>query len=452
MTAALAWFFITFSATSLGLSMVLCGLSVLALKREHRWMLGFESRINERWLFLPSISVVIPAFNEEDSVVASIKSVLKSRYPHIEVIVVNDGSADQTLVRVIDSFALQLVGQPLGPGTGLSSEPIRGIFGDAEGKIVLVDKHNGGKADALNAGINLARSPLVCVVDADTLLERDTLLQLAEPFFDSPTMLVAGGFIRLRRPERSGITSALLYWLQELEYARSYGCFRAGLNVIHANVIISGALGLFRRAAVLEVGGYDPLAVGEDMELILRLHEQYTRQRRPYAIAQIGFAVCRAAACESLDILGRQRMRWQRGLLSSLRAYRRMMFSRRSGAVGMVALPYLAIFDGLGPIVEVLGLLYLGGTALAGVLPSSYLAMFLATFFLGSLNNLLCLAVDNAYLGQQSSLRARAMMLLMGLSEPFWYHWMNLWWRLRGTYVYLTTVQTRTAWTMRNRA
>ena len=117
----------------------------------------------------------------------------------------------------------------------------------------------------------------------------------------------------------------------------------------------------------------------------------------------------------------------------------------------MVALPYLAIFDGLGPVIEVLGLLYLGGTTLAGMLSTSFLAMFLATFLIGSMNNLLCLVVDSAYLGRQSSVRARAMMWLVGLSEPFWYHWVNLWWRLRGTYTYLTTVQTKTAWSMRKR-
>ena len=449
MTVAIAWFFIAFSAASLLFSLVLCALSVIALRREHLWMLAFEDRIKERWAVLPSISIVIPAFNEEDSIIASIKSVLKSRYPRVEVIVVNDGSADQTLDRVLEAFPLKAVAVPA--GAGLSSEPVRGVWSDQDGRIVLIDKHNGGKADALNAGINLARSPLVCVVDADTLLERDTLLQLAEPFFDNPTMLVAGGFIRLRRPERSGPLALVLYWLQELEYTRSYGCFRAGLNVIHANVIISGALGLFRRAAVLEVGGYDPLAVGEDMELVLRLHDHYMGKQRSYAIAQIGFAVSRTAACDSLDLLGRQRMRWQRGLLSSLRAYRSMVFSPRAGAVGMVALPYLSIFDALGPIVEVLGLLFLAGTTLLGVLPSSFFAMFFATLFIGSINNLLCLTLDQIYLGRQSSLGARAMMWLMGLTEPFWYHWVNLWWRIRGTYTYLNTVQTRTAWSMRKK-
>lgn len=450
MTVAIAWFFIAFSAASLLFSLVLCALSVIALRREHLWMLAFEDRIKERWAVLPSISIVIPAFNEEDSIIASIKSVLKSRYPRVEVIVVNDGSADQTLSRVLEAFPLKAIAVPA--GAGISSEPVRGVWSGPDGRIVLIDKHNGGKADALNAGINLARSPLVCVVDADTLLERDTLLQLAEPFFDNPTMLVAGGFVRLRRPERTGALASVLYWLQELEYARSYGCFRAGLNVIHANVIISGALGLFRRAAVLEVGGYDPLAVGEDMELVLRLHEHYMRKQRSYAIAQIGFAVSRTAACDSMGLLGRQRMRWQRGLLSSLRAYRSMVFSPRAGAVGMVALPYLSIFDALGPIVEVLGLLFLAGTTLLGVLPISFFAMFFATLFIGSINNLLCLTLDQIYLGRQSSLGARAMMWLMGLTEPFWYHWVNLWWRIRGTYTYLSTVQTRTAWSMREKA
>jgi cellulose synthase/poly-beta-1,6-N-acetylglucosamine synthase-like glycosyltransferase len=411
-------------------------------------MAGFEARLQERWAVLPAISVVIPAFNEEDSILQSVKSALKSRYPSLEIIVVNDGSSDNTMALLHAAYALQ----PLENhgGAGLSTEPIRGIWGAAEVALRVIDKHNGGKADAINAGINRAQSPLICVVDADTLLERDTLLTLAEPFFDNPHMLVAGGFIRLKDPGHGWVARSL-YWLQQLEYARSYGCFRAGLNVIHANVIISGALGLFRRAAVLEVGGYDPLAVGEDMELVLRLHDHYLKKQRPYAISQIGFACCRTASCDNLNLLGRQRVRWQRGLLSSLRAYPHLIFAPKARSVGMVALPYLLAFDVLGPFVEVLGLLFLLATTLSGLLPGSLLATFVLVLLIGGLNNMLCLAVDAAYLGQQLSWGARLRMLWVGLLEPFGYHWINLWWRIKGSFVYLSSVQTRTAWTMRKK-
>jgi cellulose synthase/poly-beta-1,6-N-acetylglucosamine synthase-like glycosyltransferase len=444
----LAWFFIVFTALNLLLSLAVYGLSIIALAREKHWMAGFEARLQERWTALPSISVVIPAFNEEDSILLSVKSAMKSRYPSHEVVVVNDGSTDNTMALLHATYALQPMESP--EGAGLGTEPIRGLWVAADGALLVIDKHNGGKADAINAGINMARSPLICVVDADTLLERDTLLYLAEPFFDNPHMLVAGGFIRLKDPAH-GFVARSLYWLQQLEYARSYGCFRAGLNIIHANVIISGALGLFRRAAILEVGGYDPLAVGEDMELVLRLHDHYLKKQRPYAISQIGFACCRTASCDSLDLLGRQRVRWQRGLLSSLRAYQHLIFAPEARSVGMIALPYLLAFDVLGPFVEVLGLMFLLGTTLSGLLPGSLLATFGLVLLIGGVNNILCLAVDAAYLRRQLSWNARLRMLLVGLLEPFGYHWINLWWRIKGSFVYLTSVQTRTTWTMREK-
>ena len=444
----LAWFFITFTALNLLLSLVVYILSIVALSREKRWMRGFESRLLERWSALPSITVVIPAFNEEDSIVQSIKSAMKSRYPKVEIVVVNDGSSDKTMEVLHTAFYLQPM--PNLTGAGLSTEPTRGIWASADGLLTIIDKHNGGKADAINAGINIARSPLICVVDADTLLDRDTLLCLAEPFFDNPYMLVAGGFIRLKRPD-GGVVAQSLYWLQQLEYARSYGCFRAGLNVIHANVIISGALGLFRRAAILEVGGYDPLAVGEDMELVLRLHDHYLNKQRPYAISQIGFACCRTAACDNFNLLGKQRVRWQRGLLSSLFAYQHLIFSVKAKSVGMIALPYLLIFEVLGPIVEVAGLLFLLVATLGGILSGDLLATFALVLLIGGVNNMLCLMVDAAYLEKQLSLGARLRMVLIGLLEPFFYHWLNLWWRIKGGFVYLSTVQTRTAWSMRKK-
>ena len=444
----LAWFFIAFTALNLLLSLVVYGLSIVALSREKRWMHGFEARLRERWTVLPSISVVIPAFNEEDSILQSVKSAMKSRYPNVEIIVVNDGSSDKTIGVLNSAFSLHPITPPF--GAGLSTEPTRGIWATTDRSLIVIDKHNGGKADAINAGINIAHSPLICVVDADTLLDRDTLLFLVEPFFDNPHMLVAGGFIRLKDPA-GGIVAQGLYWLQQLEYARSYGCFRAGLNVIHANVIISGALGLFRRAAILEVGGYDPLAVGEDMELVLRLHDHYLNKQRPYAISQIGFACCRTAACDNLNLLGRQRVRWQRGLLSSLRAYQHLIFTPKARSIGMIALPYLLIFDVFGPLVEVSGLLYLLGTTFVNLLPSHLLAIFASVLLIGGVNNILCLVVDAAYLEKQLTLGARLRMVLIGLLEPFCYHWLNMWWRIKGSFVYLSTVQTRTAWSMRKK-
>lgn len=448
MTSLFAWFFVGFNLLNLLAALLICFLSVLVLRREKVWMKDFEKRLTERWSFYPPITIVIPAFNEEDSIVASVKAALKCRYPAIDVIVVNDGSTDSTLTAMFTAFPLL----PLQScsSSGMISEPVRGAWTIPNGQLTLLDKHNGGKADAINAGINVARSPLVCVVDADTLIERDTLLYLAEPFLDNPNMVVAGGFIRLKASRKGGF-SRFLYWLQELEFARSYGCFRAGLNLLHANVIISGALGLFRRATVVEVGGYDPLAVGEDMELVLRLHEHCLKKNRPYAIAQIGHACCRTAACDDLDMLRRQRLRWQRGLLSSLNAYRGMLFKPSAGSVGLIALPYFFIFDVCGPFIELIGLIYLITGVAAGWLQPDWLWSLGVIVVLAAANNLLCLIIDNHYLGQQLGAFARLRMFLVGLLEPLGYHWLNLWWRVRGSISYMSSVQTRTTWSMRQK-
>lgn len=444
----IAWFFILFTGSNLLIALIICALSAVALAKEKKWMHGFEDRLADRWHIYPSISIVIPAFNEEDSIEASVKAALKCRYPKVEIVVVNDGSSDATLETMLAKFPLEPMS--IAKGAGLICEPVRNVWRSSDGLLTLVDKHNGGKADAINAGINVACSPLICVVDADTLVARDTLLHLAEPFLDNPNMVVTGGFIRLKPAIRGGMAKAL-YWLQELEFARSYGCFRAGLNLLHANIIISGALGLFKRSAVIEVGGYNPLAVGEDMELVLRLHDHCLSKGRSYAIAQIGHAFCQTAACDTLDLLRRQRLRWQRGLLSSLNAYRNLLFNHKAGGVGMIAVPYLVLFDVFGPFVELAGLIYLLAGVIFGWLQPDWLWAIAAIILLAAANNLLCLLIDGVYLKQQLGPKARLRMFLIGLTEPLGYHWLNLWWRIRGTILYITSVQTRTAWSMRQK-
>lgn len=443
-----AWFFIAFTGSNLVIALVICALSAIALSKEKKWMVDFEKRLADRWQIYPSISIVIPAFNEEDSIEGSVKAALKCRYPKMEIVVVNDGSSDATLETMLAKFPLEPVVNV--KTSGLICEPIRNVWRSPDGILTLVDKHNGGKADAINAGINVSCSPLICVVDADTLVARDTLLYLAEPFLDNPNMLVTGGFIRLKPVIKKGLAKTL-YWFQELEFARSYGCFRAGLNLLHANIIISGALGLFKKSAVIEVGGYNPLAVGEDMELVLRLHDHCLSEGRSYAIAQIGHAFCQTAACDTLDLLRRQRLRWQRGLLSSLNAYRNLLFNRKAGGVGMIAVPYLVLFDVLGPFVELSGLIYLLTGIIFGFLQPDWLWAIAAIILLAVSNNLLCLLIDGAYLKEQLGPRARLRMFLVGVIEPLGYHWLNLWWRIRGTILYMTSVQTRTAWSMRQK-
>ena len=440
--------FAAYAVATLLVGFALLLLSVVTLKREKAWIRSFDARVTQRWNQFPGISIVIPAFNEEDSIVASITATLASRYPNLEVVAVNDGSKDKTLSCLLANYPLEAV--PLPDQELLFTEPVRNLYVSADGRLTVVDKANGGKADALNAGINVARHPLVCVVDADTLLARDTLLKLAEPFLDNPHMLVAGGFVRLK-PVANGRFAKLLGWHQQLEYARSFGLFRAGLNLLHANIIISGALGLFRRAKLIEVGGYHNMAIGEDMELVLRLHRHCCERCQPYAIAQITTAFCLTAACDNLNMLRNQRLRWQRGLLSSLFAYRDMIFSPAQRAVGMIALPFFLIFEVWGAFIEVAGLLWLTIATVTGLVSGGFLAVFLASLLFGGAVNLLVVVTDAFFLRYFRRWNEFLALAFVALTEPFAYHFLITWWRIRGSLDFWNKVATHTTWSMRGR-
>ncbi|HEX8261241.1 MAG TPA: glycosyltransferase family 2 protein [Allosphingosinicella sp.] len=273
----------------------------------------------------PAISVLAPAFNEEVTIVQSVKSLLALHYPDFEVIVVNDGSKDGTLDRLIEGFGL-------GPverfhELAVEHRPIRGLYASERlPRLLVVDKENGGKSDALNAGINLARSPIFCSMDADSLLEPDALIRAVRPFVEDPTRTVAvGGTIRIANGSRIeggrvldvGLPRNLLALIQIVEYLRAFLMARLALSKMGVLTVISGAFGLFRRQTAVAVGGYRHGTVGEDMELVVRLHRRLREQKIAYRIEFIPEPVCWTEVPEDLTILGRQRARWQRGALET---------------------------------------------------------------------------------------------------------------------------------------
>ena len=313
-------------------------------------------------LSLP-VSIVIPAYNEEEVILESVRSLLGSHYGAFEVVVVNDGSKDGTLAVLRDEY--QLVEDRRVPRAQLETKPIVGSYRSLrDERLIVIDKENGGgRADAMNAGLRYARYPLFLAVDADTLLDVDALPRLVREFQVRPETVGLGGIVRIANGstvEAGHVTEArtprqLLVNLQIVEYLRAFLVGRTGWSRIGAVLIVSGAFGIFRREDVIAVGGYDPDSFAEDAELVLRLHKYCRERRRRYRIGFIADPVCWTEAPDSLATLQSQRNRWQRGLLQMLWQYRGMVGHRRYGSVGMFAMPYFVAFEALGPVIEVSG-------------------------------------------------------------------------------------------------
>src|SRR6185369_10958297 len=274
--------------------------------------------------FEPKISVLVPAYNEEANIAASIRSLLQLDYPDYEVVVINDGSRDRTLDVLREEFALQEF--PEAFLVRLQTRPVRGLYRSlVHPQLRVIDKVNGGKADALNAGINGARFPLFCGVDADSILQQDSLRLVARPFLEDPSTVACGGTIRIANGcqmsggalVRAGVPRSYLALCQTVEYLRAFLFGRAGWSPLNALLIISGAFGLFDKEVVVQVGGYRTDSIGEDMELVVRLHRILRKRRQKYRIALVPDPVCWTEAPEDLQTLKNQRVRWQRGLSDS---------------------------------------------------------------------------------------------------------------------------------------
>lgn len=343
--------------------------------------------------FAQPISLLVPAYNEQASIVQSVRSLLLLEYPQHEVIVVNDGSKDATLQALIDAYALSVTREQV-PGR-LPSMPIRGIYRSARyPSLVVVDKENGGKADALNASINVSSYPLVCAIDADSIIEQDALLKLSWPFYyDSERMIAAGGTVRIANDSvidagRLKVLHLPRKWIvriQVVEYLRSFLLGRVGTNQMGMLLIISGAFGLFKKEAVVEVGGYQRNSIGEDMELVVRLHHHYRKHRIPYKMEFVSDAVCWTEAPEDIMTLRKQRNRWHRGMIDSLRSHAVMFLNPRYGVIGLAAFPFFVIFELFGPVVELIGYIVCPLACVFGYINAPMFVLFLLVAVLYSM-------------------------------------------------------------------
>lgn len=391
------------------------------------------------------MTLICPVHNEEAGVVASVNSLISLRYPEFQVVVVNDGSGDATLARLIAAFRLQPSHRVL--RQLLPTGKVLGIYESAYvPNLVVVDKVNGGKADALNCGINLARYPLVCCMDGDSLLENDALLRIARPFMDRPGLVASGGVIRPLngcRVTPMGIRGIHLpdSWLarfQVVEYLRAFLFGRVGLASLDSVFIVSGAFGVFRKDLVVRAGGFDTTTVGEDFELVVRLHRRIREWGQPYHITLVPDPICWTEVPEDLRTLGRQRNRWQRGLWEALWKHRRMWFNPAYGRVGLFSMPYFLLFEALAPVIEAGGYLVFAVSVWRHSINTPFAVLFLyVALLLGVLNSVVSVLLQEISGHRYQGLKAFSLLLVAAVAENFGYRQVTLWWRLRGTFDWL---------------
>jgi cellulose synthase/poly-beta-1,6-N-acetylglucosamine synthase-like glycosyltransferase len=431
---------------------VYLGTSFFAFGALRRYALRLKSidltdLITSAWA--PPITLIAPAYNEEATCVESVRSLLTLEYPEFEILVVNDGSSDRTLGRLIEAF--HLTEGPRVPTADLQGEEVRTVLRSRRHpNLWVIDKKNGGKADALNVGLNFCQTPLFCAMDADSLIEPQALIRIVRPFLEDATTVAAGGVLRIANGCRVSegrvvdvrLPRSLLARLQVLEYLRAFLVARMGWDALNATLVISGAFGIFRRDTVTDAGGYRTDTVGEDMELVVRLHRHCREKGIPYRIYFVPDPVAWTECPESLAKLSRQRDRWQRGLVQSLTRHRTMLLNPRYGRAGLLAFPYFFFLEMMGPVVELLGYLSFTITILAGRANWPIVIGFLAVaIVLGGVLSLAAVALEELSFRRYPRITDLLHLFVLALVENFGYRQLSVWWRLKGTVSAMRGVQ-----------
>lgn len=387
------------------------------------------------------VSVLVPAYNEENFILDTIESLLKLDYPQFEILIINDGSTDGTLEILKKSLSLELF--PEAYRVRLPTKKIRGIYRSTTHKnIRVIDKVNGDRADALNAGINIARYPLFCCIDADCIIQHDSLIWLTQPFFEDPDIVACGGTIRVSndcefregRLIKSVVSSNPLVLLQTIEYLRSFLFGRMGWTPINAQMIISGAFGLFHKETIVSVGGYRQGSKGEDMELVMLLHKELCKRDKPYRIHFIPDPICWTDVPSTYSSLKKQRIHWHKGHIQALRQNIQLLFNYKAKAAGLIAFPFSLIFECVGPLIEFIGYFMIIGGFIAGIVSLTNFLLFLSVAIgLGILLSTLTLLLEEISFHIYSKPGHLAKLFLAAILENFGYRQLNTVWRVQAT-------------------
>lgn len=388
---------------------------------------------------LPPITILVPAYNERATIEASVTAILTLEYRNYEVVVVNDGSKDDTMDQLRHAFDLYEIPRVY-PET-IATKPLRALYRSrSRSRLLVLDKENGGKADSLNAAINASRFPLVIAVDADTLIEPDALLRLTRPFLLGREIAAVGGTVRVAnnctvtdgRVSDARVPGKVIPGIQVVEYLRAFLFGRLGWNRLGGNLIISGAFGLFRKEYVMAVGGYRTNSVVEDLDLVVRMHRHLRQHKIKYEMPFIPDPVAWTEVPESFKILSRQRERWHRGLIAAMWQYKTMLFNPRYGRIGFLAMPFFAFGEMLAPVIELLGyVITLVGLSF-GLLNVSFALLFvLVAWGYGMLLSIWAVVLEEVSFRRYRRFGDLFRLLLFASLENFGYRQMTVWWRLK---------------------
>lgn len=446
------WFFLSYFLALNGTYLLLTAISLVILPRFVRKQTIHRLPRHQSG-FEPPVSLIVTAFNEEAVIIPTVRALLQLDYHEFEILVINDGSKDRTLDVLIEEF--NMVAVPTAFRRRIEHKPVQTIYQSRKySNLRVIDKDNGGcKADASNAGVNGAKYGLFMPLDADTILNRDCLSLMVQPFLLNPDTVGVGGNVRILNGcgvecghlTRVGLPKTWLGLFQVLEYSRAFLTSRVGWNRLDSLPLISGAFGLFNKEAVIKVGGYSHSSLGEDMDLVLRLHRHYRLNRLPYRIDFVADPVCWTEAPETFGVLRKQRVRWQRGLFDCLWENRKLLFHPRSRGVGWLSFPFLLFLEGISPLIEVFGLIFfilcyfLGVISLEGAL--AFLILSLGAGFLLSIGSIL---IEELTFRTYPRTKDLLILVLGAFVENFGYRQLMSFWRLEGTVKWI--LRTKSSW------
>lgn len=392
----------------------------------------------------PPVSVIVPAHNEEATITESVQALLGLRYPKLQIVVVNDGSRDGTLTALIQSFSLRRADVTY--HSLLPSEPVRGIYlSNIEPRLLVIDKVQGGKSDALNAGVNLCESPWICSVDADSILEEEALLRIMRWAIEDDRVVACSGIVRVvngcrvagGRVVKVSLPSKPLVTFQVVEYLQAFMEGRLGWSRLNALLIISGAFGLFRTDVIRAINGYSRETIAEDMEVVVRIHRYFREQRKPYRVLFLPDPVCWTEAPTQVSELRQQRQRWQHGLAEVLNMHRDLFFRPRMGRVGWLAMPYF-LLELVDPVFELFGFIVIPLAWAMGWVELEILLLFIAlALLMGIVFDIAGVLLEEISYRRYTAWRDLARLLFYALVKHIGYQQLLTWFRMEGLFRFM---------------
>lgn len=412
-------------------------INLFLYKKKSRYM-DYVSILSSK--FTPGVSILVPCYNEENTIVQNVKSLINLEYGEYEVIVISDGSIDKTLVNLIENFELEEVDTVY--KSTLKTKEIKRIYLSKIFKnLIVIDKENGGKADALNAGLNISVNPLFIAVDADSMMEKNSLLKIVWPFiYDFKNTVAAGGIVMIMNGckitegflEDVKMPGNFLAKMQVVEYLRAFLSGRLGWSLINSLLIVSGAFGIFKKDAIVDIGGYTANTIGEDMELIMRVHKSMMDKKKKYKVVFVPDPVCWTQCPEDIKSLYTQRKRWQRGLMDSLFSNYKMLMNPKYKVLGLITIPYHVIFELIEPVVSFLGyMVLLGLFVLGSISKEAFITFFLVVILYGIFMTIFSVLLGEYAFKRYERVSDFFMLILCCVLENFGYRQINSFWRFR---------------------